>query len=246
MMPKFGVLAILVLNSLVCHAQKNRLSVTTNNLTYFNANQVRNNPPNSMKTHYLYTMPVLGYNRLLTDRMGLTFKLGYLNSNVETNENGELDTYSWNSTVKLSNLRYHFEVGIFEQFKLSNFLFTVSADLPVTYVVKENNFYQQENQFFYDPEVTYNRIYDNLYAKSLLVGIFMTGNISHKIYKNLYGGVELGIGIQGRIQFGKATLTERIQSNQGISYENIMVIDYNKFRKAELAIRPAISIFYAF
>lgn len=245
-MKKHLVITILILLSCKLYAQKNRISIGLNSLFIYNAKINLNDSFADLKAKTIALYPTISYAREFK-KIGISADFGFRNSKYDVNEFYDFpsDDYTTMNYRQMPYKSIYFSLSVFEKFKLNKYLVITSLNLPFEYIIT--------NQTIINTKVTYkntgiiNQTIDNLtYSPSLKYGIMGKTGLYRSIYKGLYAGVEIGIGLMGESKFGSDKHATSRYINDVLQYEDVLIYKNEKNLTINLISQPTISVLYEF
>lgn len=151
-------------------------------------------------------------------------------------------TYADNS--KRAFASYYIGLHVYESFKFKNYIGNIGLVVPIELVTK-NKYTSESSTKDNSQNTTQTTVREETIPKQLTTGLFVQPAIYRKVYKKIYAGAELGIGIVNTRTSGTTTNSEK-------KYANGVLIDANKtettgtYSYAQLTTRATISVQYIF
>ena len=244
----FFIIAILIFKPLLVVSQNHSLRLGLKSLYFANENIEETGDIQSMKSFRNFSPePYIGYSIKLRNKMWLGIDIGYNKYTVKRTSRTETNS-SINDRITQYNFEYSYlAFSIEEFFKFRDkYLFGVGLRLPIRYFNKRideqtslTTFINQSN----DPIENYS---DVKWPKILRTGIFVQPSLSRIIFKELYVGFRLNLGILVEKRFGESeTLSWTKSGGVETSRLNIKVAK-NKFTEAQFSTYPSFYFSYFF
>lgn len=207
-------LSFALFSSILSNAQRNRVNVA---IQYYRSSLQQSTTLDTMAEYTfrgIEFLPSIGYQRILKNNLGFRIDVGRRKFSVtetSTQRNPDQNFYSiQRRSVKSTTLFVC--PALLESAQWQKYEFVASISLPVEY---RSNFISslRQTDYHYAPNELYRSTeLENKVPDLLEIGLFFNGGINRKIYKNLYGGVQFGIGFyhdysKGSVQvFSKETV----------------------------------------
>ena len=244
-MKKSTLLIILIILSLTSNAQKNWVSVRLHDLQIHHITTT--DPTYDLSNKSWLLLPAVGYYRLIGDTWGVGCEAGYALSKTDY-DNTITFLPSNNITIEYYGSRtkqYYFCPSLFEMFAWKRYRFTTSLALPVTYAT-DITLEQRRDETYRADLSTYGR--NNVvtaYPDQLSIGIFCNLGVQRKLFKGLYCGPQIGIGLFYNTSDGDQQQTITVSDQKEIKTVTI-VTTHTQNTDMKFDIRQAFSISYNF
>ncbi|MCY7361137.1 MAG: hypothetical protein LH629_03570, partial [Ignavibacteria bacterium] len=173
---------------------------------------------------------------------------GYRNSKYKEINNSNYANNSYTTRIEnsLPYTSYFFCPSVFENYYLNKYLIISSLIIPIEYITKREQYY---NTFHTDRNTheVYFETYSTIkWPKILQYGIYFNTGFYRKIYKGLYIGSQLGIGLSFESRFGNGLNIYKQIENGIVTQNETYTTNYKKFNSGRLDLRPTLSLHYNF
>ncbi len=226
-----------------CYAQKNIIALILNDWgrSNFRNTLLDTDVQDITTTKATLILPSFGYSRTIGPNWGVGIEMGYVI------QHSSFDYIAGDNTrtSKLNDRRYFKEYfvcpSVFERINIEKYTFNFSINIPMRFFSDYKAEAYSEQLSLPSRQLQGWSLKKTKYPDVTQIGVFANAGIQRKIFKGLYGGPLLGIGI---IQTSTHGLSQTITTFSNDPEQSTMTLE-NKI-SSDFDIRPTISLCYYF
>ncbi len=219
--------------------------MSLNSLLFFNQSVSSLDSTNFGNQKSIQLFPAFGYSKEL-NRLWLGCELAYkqVKYNVYSSSTASVLPFVRTETNSLPTTSIYFAPYLLRSFASENLRFNIGIELPLEYFLKREQILNSWETDKVSQNTYLEKKTQRLYPKILNWAAYMQLGIYRKLYRGLYFGAEMGVGITNEIYFGNRIDTYQEMENGITTINRETIIKYERNISGSLNFRPTLSLQY--